>query len=90
MSKEQDGAWKDKKGRIITFKDCRDAVHHAISTMEKEVASSSTMKKSDAMYFTYKRYIDILEVVREKFDMLHKQTKKAEQKTVKKRKRMIH
>ncbi len=58
--------------------------------MEKEVASSSTMKKSDAMYFTYKRYIDILEVVREKFDMLHKQTKKAEQKTVKKRKRMIH
>lgn len=90
MSKEQQKPWVDKKGRIVTFKDCRDAVHNAISTMTKEWKTNPAMKKSDALYFTYERYIDILEVVRDKFDMLHKQTKKVQQKTVKKRKRMIH
>ena len=85
MSKEQDKIWRDKKGRPITFKDCRDAVHNAISVMEKELATSSVMQKSDAMYFTYKRQIEVLEVVREKFDMLHKVSKKAQRKTVKKR-----
>ncbi|MCK4384680.1 MAG: hypothetical protein KAW52_00310 [candidate division Zixibacteria bacterium] len=85
MSKEQDKTWRDKKGKPITFLDCKHAVHQAISVMEKEVVSSSVMKKSDSMYFTYKRHIDVLEVVREKFDMLHKATKKAQRKTVKKR-----
>ena len=85
MSKEQDKIWRDKKGNPITFKDCKDAVHQAISAMEKEIASSSTMKKSDSMYFTYKHQIEVLEVVREKFDMLHKVSKKAQRKTVRKR-----
>lgn len=90
MSKEQDQIWRDKKGVPITFEDCKDAVHAAISVMEKEVASSAVMKKSDAVYFTHKRHIEVLEVVRDKFDMLHKKTKKIQRKTVKKRQRMIH
>lgn len=90
MSNNANAPWLDKKGQPITFKDCKDAVHQAISVMEKEIASSGVMKKSDAMYFTYKRHIAVLEVVREKFDMLHKKTKKIQRKTVKKRQRMIH
>jgi len=90
MSKDPNAPWVDKHGKLISFGDCKDAVHAAISVMEKETATSSVMKKSDAMYFTYRRHIDVLEVVRDKFDMLHKQTKKVQRKTVKKRKRMIH
>jgi len=90
MSKDPNAPWVDKKGQPITFKDCKDAIHQAISAMEKEVVASGVMKKSDAMYFTYKRHIAVLEVVREKFDMLNKQTKKVQRKTVKKRQRMIH
>jgi len=85
MSKESQKPWLDKKGNPITFLDCKHAVHQGISAMEKEIASSSTMKKSDSMYFTYKHQIEVLEVIREKFDMLHKVTKKAQKKTVRKR-----
>ncbi len=90
MSKNANAPWVDKKGRIVTFKDCKDSVHAAISTMTKEWKTNPAMKVSDSMYFTYERYIDILEVIREKFDTLDKKTKKVERKTVKKRKRMIH
>ena len=91
MSKENPNApWIDKKGRPITWNDCKNAVHHAISTMLKEWKTNPAMKTSDSLHFTYERYIGILEVMREKFDLLDKQTKKVERKTVKKRKRMIH
>ena len=85
MSKEQDKVWRDKKGRPITFKDCKDAVHNAISVMEKELRTNPVMQKNDSMFFTYQRQIGVLEVVREKFDMLHKATKKVQKKTVRKR-----
>ena len=90
MSKEQQKPWVDKRGRVITFKDCKDAVHQAISCMTKVLAESGVFKASQSMSISYQRDIDVLEVVREKFDMLHKQTKKVQRKTVKKRKKLIH
>lgn len=90
MSSERDKPWVDKKGQTITFKDCKDAVHQAISCMTKEFASNKVLKDSQAMSIAYQRNIDVLEVVREKFDMLDKHTKKVQRKTVKKRKKLIH
>lgn len=90
MSKEQEKPWIDSKGQPISFKDCKDAAHHAISVMEKELRTSGTMQKSDSMYFFYQRQIRVMEVMREKFDMLHKHAQKVQRKTVKKRKKLIH
>lgn len=90
MSNEKNKPWRDKKGGIITFKDCKDAVHQAISCMNKVLAEDGPIKKSQSLSISYQRDIDVLEVVREKFDMLHKATQKVQRKTVKKRKKLIH
>ena len=90
MSKEQDKVWRDKKGRPITFKDCKDAVHEAISSMSKTLAEDGPIRNSQNLSIAYQHHIDVLEVVREKFDMLHKATKKAQKKTVRQRKKLIH
>lgn len=90
MSNEANKPWVDKKGRPITFKDCKDAVHNAISAMTKEFATNKVIQDSQVMSISYERDIGVLEVIREKFDMLHKQTKKVQRKTVKKRQKLIH
>ena len=91
MSKKDPNApWVDKNGKPITFGDCKSAVHEAISSMSKTLAEDGPIRNSQSLSITYQRHVDVLEVVREKFDLLDKQTKKVERKTVKKRKRMIH
>lgn len=91
MSKEnQNKPWVDKKGRIISFKDCKDACHNAISVMTKELATNKVIRESQKLSIAYERDICVLEVCRDKFDMLHKHTKKVQRKTVKKRKKLIH
>lgn len=90
MSKNPNAPWVDKKGKVVTFNDCKIAVHEAISSMSKTLAEDGPIKNSQNLSIAYQRHVDVLEVVREKFDLLDKQTKKVQRKTVKKRKRMIH
>lgn len=85
MSKEQDKIWRDKKGRPITFADCKDAVHTAISCMTKALVTNPVIQESQKLSISYERQIGVLEVVRDKFDMLAKQAKKVQRKTIKKR-----
>lgn len=90
MSKDANAPWVDKKGKLVTFEDCRDACRTAVSIMEKELKTNPVIRDSQNLSINYDRDICVMEVVRDKFDMMHKQTKKVERKTVKKRKRMIH
>lgn len=90
MTNESQRPWVDKKGRPISFKDCKDAVHQAISCMTKALAEGGAIKSSQSMSISFQRDIDVLEVVREKFDLLHKHSQKVQKKTVKKRKKLIH
>jgi len=90
MASERDKPWVDEKGELVKFEDCKNAAHHAISVMEKELKTSGTIQKSDSMYFFYERQIRVMKVMRDKFDMLHKMQKKVQRKTVKKRKKLIH
>jgi hypothetical protein len=82
MATEREKPRVDKKGQIVTFKDCKNAVHEAISSMSKTLAEDGPIKNSQTLSIVYQRHIDVLEVVREKFDMLHKVSKKAQRKTV--------
>lgn len=91
MSEEKNKPWRDEKGELVSFEDCKTAAHCAISVMEKEIKRSSVMQKSDQMYLFYERQIRIMRLLKEKFDLLAKHAKKVQRKTVKKRqKKIIH
>ena len=90
MSNERNKPWLTKKGEPVTFNDCKNAVHSAISCMTKELKTNKVIYDSQSLAIKYDHQIRVLEVIKEKFDLLDKQTKKVQRKTVKKRKKMIH
>jgi len=93
MSNEKEKPWVDKKGIPVSFKDCKNACHHAISVMLKEFKTNPVLHKSDKIgpeYLYYERQINVMEVMKEKFEMLHRHAQKAQRTTVKKRQKRVH
>jgi len=93
MSDEKNKPWVDKKGMPVSFKDCSDACHHAISVMLKEFKTNPVLSESDKLgvkYLYYERQINVMEVMKEKFEMMHRHAQKVQRKTVKKRQKLIH
>lgn len=77
--------WKSKDGFNISIGDCIDSLQSAISVLTKEITFNNQIKDNPVMKKRYKRKIEVLEMIRNKYKSAELMLRQPKQTTVKKR-----
>ena len=83
--KDKSVKWKDKDGFTISIQDCIDSLFRAISVISKEIAYNNQIKDNPRMKKEYKKSIEILTLIKDKYKMAGLMARQVKQTTVKKR-----
>ena len=91
--KDKSEKWKSKDGFNISIGDCIDSLQSAISVLTKEVTFNNQIKDNPVMKKRYKRKIEVLEMIRNKYKtaelMLRQPTQTIPKKRPEKKSRII-
>lgn len=83
--KDKSEKWKTQDGFAISIQDCIDSLFRAISVISKEIAYNNQIKDNPRMKKEYKKSIEILTVIKDKYQMAGLMAQQVKQVPVKKR-----
>ena len=83
--KDKSEKWKTQEGFTISIQDCIDALFRATSVLSKEVAYNKQIKDNPRMKKEYKKDIEILTLIKDKYKMAGLMAQQVKQVPVKKR-----